>query len=68
MSFLMTKMPAPPPLVLPEIREVPKLADDDREKERAKSRWAQLAAVVGAEPRIKQITEDLIKHFVNTTH
>jgi type I restriction enzyme R subunit len=37
--------------------------DDDREKERAKSRWAQLEAVVGAEPRIKEITEDLIKHF-----
>lgn len=37
--------------------------DDDREKERAKSRWSQLEAVVGAEPRIKQITEDLIKHF-----
>jgi type I restriction enzyme R subunit len=37
--------------------------DDDREKERAKSRWAQLEVVVGAEPRIKQITEDLIKHF-----
>jgi type I restriction enzyme R subunit len=41
--------------------------DDDREKERAKSRWAQLEAVVGAEPRIKQITEDLIKHFETRT-
>ena len=37
--------------------------DDEREKERAKSRWAQLEAVVGAEPRIKQIAEDLINHF-----
>ena len=41
--------------------------DDDREKERVKSRWAQLEAVVGAEPRIKQITEDLIKHFETRT-
>ncbi len=41
--------------------------DDDREKEKAKSRWAQLEAVVGAEPRIKQITEDLIKHFDTRT-
>ncbi|MFL2525836.1 MAG: type I restriction endonuclease subunit R [Pelagibacteraceae bacterium] len=41
--------------------------DDDREKERAKSRWAQLESVVGAEPRIKQITEDLIKHFDTRT-
>ena len=41
--------------------------DDDRDKERAKSRWAQLESVVGAEPRIKQITEDLIKHFDTRT-
>ena len=41
--------------------------DDDREKERAKSRWAQLEAVVGAEPRIKQITKDLLKHFETRT-
>ena len=33
MSFLMPKMPAPPPLVMPEVKEVPKLKDEDREKE-----------------------------------
>jgi type I restriction enzyme R subunit len=37
--------------------------DDVREKERAKSRWAQLEAIVGAEPRIKQIIGDLLNHF-----
>ena len=41
--------------------------DDDREKERAKSRWAQLEAVVGAKSRIKQIAEDLINHFETRT-
>jgi hypothetical protein len=33
MSFLMPKMPSPPPLVMPEVREVPQLIDEDREKE-----------------------------------
>jgi len=33
MSFLMPKMPSPPPLVMPEIKEVPNLKDEDREEE-----------------------------------
>lgn len=32
-------------------------------KEKLKSRWAQLEAVVGAESRIKLIARDLIEHF-----
>ena len=32
-------------------------------KERLKTRWAQLEAIVGAEPRIKQVAEDIIGHF-----
>ena len=31
--------------------------------ERAKSRWAALEALVGAEPRLKQVAEDLVAHF-----
>ena len=31
--------------------------------ERAKSRWAALAALVGAEPRLKQVAEDLVAHY-----
>ncbi|WP_461557146.1 type I restriction endonuclease subunit R, partial [Synechococcus sp.] len=31
--------------------------------ERAKSRWAALEALVGAEPRLKQVAADLIAHF-----
>jgi type I restriction enzyme R subunit len=32
-------------------------------KERLKTRWAQLEALVGAEKRIRLIAEDLVKHF-----
>ncbi len=34
-------------------------------KERLKSRWAQLEAVVGSENRIKLVARDLIEHFEN---
>ena len=32
-------------------------------KEKLKTRWAQLEAVVGAEQRVKQIAEDIVSHF-----
>jgi len=31
--------------------------------ERAKSRWAALAALVGADPRLKQVAKDLVEHY-----
>ncbi|MFS6828342.1 type I restriction endonuclease subunit R [Cyanobium sp. ATX-6F1] len=37
--------------------------DDIPAAERAKSRWAALEALVGAEPRLKQVAADLITHF-----
>ena len=37
--------------------------DDDHSKEKAKSRWAQLETLVGAEPRIKEVAKDLVNHF-----
>ena len=33
MSFLMPKIPSPPALIMPQIKEVPSLVDEDREKE-----------------------------------
>ena len=33
MSFLMPKAPPIPPMIMPEVREVPNLVDEDREKE-----------------------------------
>ena len=32
-------------------------------RERLKTRWAQLEAVVGADKRVKQIAEDMVAHF-----
>lgn len=45
--------------------QVEELTEDEEESERARtqSRWAALEKVVGAEPRLKQIAADLIKHF-----
>ena len=37
--------------------------DDIESKEKSKSKWAQLEALVGAEPRIKQVVKDLIHHY-----
>ena len=37
--------------------------DDIPAAERAKSRWAALEALVGAEPRLKQVAVDLVSHF-----
>jgi len=33
MSFLMPKIPSPPPLIMPSIAEVPTFDDEDRKKE-----------------------------------
>jgi type I restriction enzyme R subunit len=32
-------------------------------KERLKTKWAQLEALVGAEPRVKLVAQDLVNHF-----
>ena len=37
--------------------------DDDREKEKAKSQWAALEAIVGTDARLQEVAEDLVKHF-----
>ena len=33
MSFLMPKMPSPPAMVMPEVKEVPNYEDEERKKE-----------------------------------
>ena len=33
MSFLMPKMPSPPAMVMPEVKDVPNYQDEEREKE-----------------------------------
>ncbi|MDA8631525.1 type I restriction endonuclease subunit R [Litoricolaceae bacterium] len=54
--------------VLPEIdNEVEEILEDevvdDQEKEKAKSQWSALEAIVGTDARLQEIAEDLVKHY-----
>jgi type I restriction enzyme R subunit len=50
------------PRIDPEFEEVTEGEEVER-KERLKSKWAQLEAVVGAEKRLKLVATDLVEHF-----
>ncbi len=56
--------------VLKEIDEdVGELVEDEKlsDKEKFKSKWSALEKLVGSEPRIKQVTKDLVTHFEERT-
>ncbi len=50
------------PTIDPDFEEATEGEEVER-KERLKTRWAQLEALVGAENRVKQIAADLLEHF-----
>ena len=50
------------PHIDPEFEEATEGEEVER-KEKLKTKWAQLEAVVGAEERVKQVAEDLVAHF-----
>ena len=50
------------PRIDPNFEEATEGEEVER-RERLKTRWAQLEAVVGAEKRMKQIAEDIVSHF-----
>ncbi len=50
------------PTIDPKFEEVTEGEEVER-KEKLKTRWAQLEAIVGAEKRLKQIAKDMINHF-----
>src|SRR2546426_1546091 len=50
------------PSIDPEFEEATEGEEVER-KEKLKSKWAQLEAVVGAESRIKLVARDLVEHF-----
>ena len=50
------------PNIDPEFEEATEGEEVER-RERLKTRWAQLEAVVGAEKRVGQIAEDIVAHF-----
>ena len=50
------------PAIDPDFEEATEGEEIER-KERLKTKWAQLEAVVGAENRVNQIAEDIVYHF-----
>ena len=50
------------PSIAPDFEEATEGEEVER-KEKLKTRWAQLEAVVGAEKRVKLIAEDIVAHF-----
>ena len=50
------------PRIDPDFEEATEGEEVER-RERLKTRWAQLEAVVGAENRVRQIAEDIVAHF-----
>ena len=50
------------PLIDPEFEEATEGEEIER-KEKLKTRWAQLEAIVGAEKRLKLVAEDIVAHF-----
>ena len=54
--------PVEKPKIDPDFEEVTESEEVER-KEKLKTKWARLEAVVGSEKRIKQIAQDFIRHF-----
>jgi len=50
------------PKIDPEFEEVTE-GEEVKKKEKLKTRWARLEAIVGSEKRIKQIAKDIVEHF-----
>ena len=54
------------PDIDPDFEEATEGEEIDR-KEKLKTKWAQLEAIVGAEKRLKLVAEDIVVHFDNRT-
>jgi type I restriction enzyme R subunit len=50
-----------------DVEEVIEEEEDMAAREKAKSKWAALEKLVGAEPRVQEVAEDLIRHFETRT-
>ena len=50
------------PSIDPDFEEVTEGEEIER-KERLKTKWAQQEALAGAEPRLKQVAQDIVEHF-----
>jgi type I restriction enzyme R subunit len=52
------------PKIDPEFEEVTE-GEEVQKKEKLKTKWARLEAIVGSEKRIRRIAKDLVSHFEN---
>lgn len=50
-----------------DVDEVIEDEEDAAARETTKSRWAALAKLVGAEPRLEQVAQDIVRHFETRT-
>ena len=50
-----------------EVEEVIEDEEDVNLRERTKGKWAALEKLVGAKPRLKEVAEDLVRHFEERT-
>ncbi len=50
-----------------DVEEVIEDDEDQASKERTKSKWAALEKLVGAQPRLDQVAEDIISHYETRT-
>ena len=50
------------PTIDPEFEEATE-GEEVESKERLKTKWAQLEAIVGAEKRLKQVAQDIVDHY-----
>jgi len=46
-----------------EFEEITETEEDEARKQRLRSKWASLEALVGADKRIRLVAEDLVEHF-----
>lgn len=51
------------PKIDPEFEEITEGQEEDVRKQRLRSKWASLEAMVGTEKRIRLVSEDLVEHF-----
>ncbi len=51
------------PVIDDDIDEIIEDDEDAQNRERTKSKWAALEKLVGAEPRLEQVAQDIIEHF-----
>lgn len=51
------------PTIDPEFEEITEAEEEETRRQRLRSKWASLEAMIGTEKRIRLVAEDLVEHF-----